>query len=389
MWDVFVKETAFVESRVIGSFSHSEPDEIEILTKGNMNIYELRKQQSKRSLSWLQNHGTCGDNIRAKTSGLPQAGRGAFAARNMPNGTFVAQLPMIHIADRSVLEMYNFANVVAKGIPVFLPRLHAGSMGYQLLLNYCYGHNQSSLLLCPYGPLTNFINHNQSLANVRLSWGRPESGNHEPSFLQQPIESFGHEKTAKLALELVATRYIEEGEEIFLDYGDEWEAAWQEHLRNWNPVDGADFYKSAADFNAELSKRLPTVFEQLNRSAEPFPPNVELRCDHFLTQVWREHYKQDTWEKLLQFHYPDYWQCEILRVHEEDGNYFYTIHMYKYEKTTAHTPSQNDIAYGVPQNALRFFDLPYTYDYFLPNTFRHDIRIPDDIFPQKWRNLKS
>ena len=29
----------------------------------------------------------------------------------------------------------------------------------QLLLNYCYGHPNSDLLLLPYAPLVNFINH--------------------------------------------------------------------------------------------------------------------------------------------------------------------------------------------------------------------------------------
>ena len=41
----------------------------------------------------------------------------------------------------------------------------------------------------------------------------------------------------------------------------------------------------------------------------------------------------------------------------------------------------------VPRSALRFFDLPYTTDLQQPTAFRHEIGIPDEIFPERWRNL--
>jgi len=40
----------------------------------------------------------------------------------------------------------------------------------------------------------------------------------------------------------------------------------------------------------------------------------------------------------------------------------------------------------VPRDAFTYFNRPYTTDMFLANAFRHDIRIPDDLFPEAWRN---
>jgi hypothetical protein len=37
-------------------------------------------------------------------------------------------------------------------------------------------------------------------------------------------------------MELVALRDIESGEELFLDYGDDWERSWQHHLETWQPA---------------------------------------------------------------------------------------------------------------------------------------------------------
>ena len=60
-------------------------------------------------------------------------------------------------------------------------------------------------------------------------------------------------------------------EEIFLDYGDEWEAAWQDHLSNWKPEPDADQYISADEMNRNNPEELKTEFEQL---IDPYPPNV-------------------------------------------------------------------------------------------------------------------
>jgi hypothetical protein len=47
-------------------------------------------------------------------------------------------------------------------------------------------------------------------------------------------------------------------------------------------------------------------------------------------------------------------------------------------------PHNNQVISGIPREAFRFFDAPYTDDSFLPNAFRHDISIRDDLFPATW-----
>lgn len=44
-------------------------------------------------------------------------------------------------------------------------------VGHQLLLNYCYGHVNSSLILFPYSPTVNCINHGSiEKANAEIRW---------------------------------------------------------------------------------------------------------------------------------------------------------------------------------------------------------------------------
>ena len=147
LWETFVRQTNFTKSRVFGSFHHDDKDEFMELDKVQGNMETLRRQQSSRSIEWLQEHGTCGDHIVAGPSTLRQAGRGAIATRDLPVGTILAQLPLIHVSQRNRLDVYP---VVHNGDKPPLPDRN-GRKSSQLLTNYCYGHEESTLLLCPYG----------------------------------------------------------------------------------------------------------------------------------------------------------------------------------------------------------------------------------------------
>ena len=41
-------------------------------------------------------------------------------------------------------------------------------------------------------------------------------------------------------MEFVAIEAIEEGEEVFIDYGEEWHDAWKRHMERWEPPRGRE-----------------------------------------------------------------------------------------------------------------------------------------------------
>jgi len=104
-----------------------------------------------REIDWLNEHALCLDGLRVAPSTIPQAGRGAFATRKFVKGEIISPVPVVHI-ERQALQIYqeNYDNFIE----------YDGEQ--QLLLNYCYGHPQSSILLFPYAPAVNFINHDRS-----------------------------------------------------------------------------------------------------------------------------------------------------------------------------------------------------------------------------------
>lgn len=94
-----------------------------------------------RSLAWLEENGSCLDNLQMKQSTNPHAGRGAFASRYIPKGAVVAPAPVIQITDRQSMSMFKVKTDPVRGDVV--------ERSEQLLLNYCFGHVNSSILLYP------------------------------------------------------------------------------------------------------------------------------------------------------------------------------------------------------------------------------------------------
>merc|ERR1712048_952430 len=154
-------QTDLISDNRLRSLLPSDVDEAKKAQKQGAAMYSL--PNAIRSDEWFEKNAYCLDNIEPRKSSLPQAGRGAFATRLISKGDIVAPAPMLHI-QKSNLHMYKDRS--SNGI--------IDHWGEQLLLNYCYGNPRSSLLLFPYSPVTNFINHNfeRSKVNSRIQWSK-------------------------------------------------------------------------------------------------------------------------------------------------------------------------------------------------------------------------
>jgi hypothetical protein len=109
--------------------------------------------------------GQCMDNIKVGNSTNPDAGRGAFANRFIPEGGLVAPAPLVHVGNYKAMKVFLPKDIPGK--PGKLEPDRDGPFNFQLLMNYCFGHGESTLILCPYGLLTAFINHSHESPNTR------------------------------------------------------------------------------------------------------------------------------------------------------------------------------------------------------------------------------
>jgi SET domain len=206
----------------------------------------------------LANDGVCMDTIQIRESTIPNIGRGAFTKQYFAAGDIVASTPVIHF-DRSQTDIVQQSLKEVHRIPHFRDHgiEYTGKViGQQLLLNYCYGHPNSNVLLLPYGPGVNFINHHTTKANVQIRW-LTKFGESElyRSGTISVMEMYELPATStKLMIEFVAIQDILPGDEIFYNYGPEFIHEWENYISNVerkNPfrheigVPNYDFYPKA------------------------------------------------------------------------------------------------------------------------------------------------
>jgi hypothetical protein len=199
--------------------------------------------RSIRDMDWLKDNGSCMDNLISKESTVPQAGRGAFARRHIAAGDVVGPAPCVHMVrdEMNMYETYFDENGHYK-INVTGNVVHQ-----QLVLNYCFGHDQSTVLLCPYGMLGNLINHSRERANAKIQWNWDLM--QHPEWLDLPPSEWVHDLSAGIVFDYTATRDIEVGEEVLIDYGASWVNAWTKFVDNWSPAVDAETYIPARELN--------------------------------------------------------------------------------------------------------------------------------------------
>lgn len=349
-----------------------------------------------RSTKWLQNNGFCLDTLKSAPSTIESAGRGAFSTRTIHEGETITISPMLHIADKDLLTIYPIRSLVqpTTGRVVYDYDRTGGPTGKQLILNYCFGHSDSSLLLFPLGSLVNLINHRRKGSNAYITWSkRADKLPNQHQYHDYTVEEMANTNKIVLTMKVVATREIAPGEEIFLDYGPQWESAWQEYQRRWeSELKGAAHPLKAKDLSDSFKGKPFEVPQTMARN--PYPPNIATAC--YLSIRERPDGKPmfdnalgvDITEWASPTTYDEYqgsnlFIVDILQRRAAAGFFYnYTV-VAKFSETRI-----EEIA-DVPHAACTFVDEPYKSDVHLDGAFRHPIGIIDSHFPQKWRDLRD
>jgi hypothetical protein len=326
---------------------------------------------AKPSLESLREHGYCLDNLLPRKSNIKEGGRGAFATRKLEEGTIVAPVPVLPI-NASSLE---------KGV---------GAKTDQLLRNYCFGHKDSSLLLYSYSSMVHLINH-YTEPNVKLRWSEASA-----ELVSKPFDSSRMDQP--LLLELVAARTIQPGDEIYLDYGHDWETAWWWHVKHWKPADEHYIPSYVMD---DASRMIRTEKEQ---KEYPYPDNVQMSCFYRYSDR-NEREKSTVQSESVDAVYTYRWSltkglfdlqnirpCSVLRRNEDPKGRWsaYAVRMFNRPGLAENEmipKSQLHIVTHVPRSAIRFVDVQGTTDQHLEGAFRKEIGL--DVFPKEWTDLAT
>lgn len=383
------QSTIWTEARTINALPENTELIDPLLQDGGTSMWHYNN--SIRDLTWLEEHGQCMDTIRDGDSTIPHVGRGAFATRFIPKGGLVGPAPLLHLPDRNILAMYS-GQEEEDGT---LHRNVSNPIHTQLLINYCFGHSESTLLLCPYGLLTSLINHHPTKPNAKIQWSREMR---HPEWKTLPVDTWGNIYHNGLSFDFVALRNITEGEEIFIDYGPEWEAAWQEHVVKYDPPQKD--YIPAFELNERKDLNIRTNLE------EPSYEDVGLKLfcreqaliEAGYTQFGNlaDDYEDDETSALYHCRVTERFDDQTYSVaifshyQDQDGNEILVDDKEEEDDDKNDDDDSNAVYNPVPSIVSRdvffFKDDYYMRDHHQRWSFRHAMMIPGDIFPTAWKN---
>lgn len=384
--DVLKAAVGAAKARRISQLLPPHPDELRKVQEAGGALM-FKNPAVHRSVEWLNEFGLCMDNIRPGASTIPNAGRGALATRAMKQGDMVAPVPLTHFPDKRILNMYDL-RLTEKGE---LVKQSDEPITRQLLVNYCYSHPQSSMIFFPSGSVVPLINHHDE-PNAKLVWSRHP--NHQRMWLELSPQELADEEHLSIGLlmEIQATRDIEPGEEIFIDYGQQWKDAWEKYNIEWemrvkNGEIPGEWPLKAIDMN---NRYFAKPFETEEELVEPYPENTMLKAFLMLQDTDNEGTLDDPkiWDSSEDsgaFHHDNLFSVSVIERSKLEESvdtlpYIYTL---RWDGGN----SKSTFIAEVPHRALTFVDKPGTSDQFF-NSFRHYIGIPDEIFPTgPWRNL--
>lgn len=316
-----------------------------------------------RSLSWLQENGICLDNLYGNKSKIIGAGQGSFASSMFLKGDILVTSPVVHVANKEYLSMKNDRQRKAKN--------------YQLLLNYCFGHARSSVLLCPYAGLTSLINHSDS-PNVEVRWSSHQY--HQTQWLKEPPEFLMKQRKTGLFFDYVALHNIEPHEEIVIDYGMQWRKEWEHHVSSWVPPEKPDDYVYSFIMNRS-PQPIKTTAERLS---DPFPENVMTVCQYCPDEEDGHHHNENNGLKWNQANGTCFSPCSVTRREHHGDTVDYTALILNGPSVSSGAIHVPFLVSHIPREAIKFVDRPGFSDQQMPNAFRHWIGLPEDMLPLAW-----
>lgn len=211
--------------------------------------------------------------------------------------------------------------------------------------------------------------------------------------------------------------------EVYLDYGEDWESAWEDHLQSWKPPPRNASFISAQEANRRTGNILPDLISGDLRAVVDHPylftgcqyevsttdETQMIRGDALSDKNWKtfsdkeilnryatagEKFDYDNGDSYASHSDRSHWPCSVLMESDSQGNR-YTVRIHQSPLRGVEPPETASDMNEVPRiltnysrSSIHYFVKSEATDQQLPNAFRHPIGFPDHLFPTQWKNLK-
>jgi hypothetical protein len=206
-----------------------------------------------------------------------------------------------------------------------------------------------------------------------------------------------------------------------MDYGEEWDEAWQQHVAAWKPPPKPtnETWITALEANEKPKAPIMENFISHDLRSVKEHPYLFTGCQYSPSEQDRKPaYKPESpvsWRNLTddeilktyssdgsRYHYPgkgyrnhydtSHWPCAVLMQEDDNTRQLtYTVRILDHPGKNRQPWSKNHlprILTKYARDSIHYFVHPYHSDQHLPGVFRHPMGFRKDQFPEQWKNLK-
>lgn len=187
---------------------------------------------------------------------------------------------------------------------------------------------------------------------------------------------------------------------MFIDYGEEWDNAWAKHVAQWrSPCQGEDSARvlsswvinnmNSDKFNSTLWNWSTDHFTVCKRDGSLVSKTIVISNDTTLATSGDGHPVSNNYEGITvddegfkhSSHDDLRMPCRVKKANMEKGTFEIVMFLDHLSSIEVHRK--------LPARNLNFIPKPYKSDMHLPGAFRHEIKIPDEIFPRHWMDVEE
>jgi hypothetical protein len=211
-----------------------------------------------------------------------------------------------------------------------------------------------------------------------------------------------------MVLDVVATRDIVPDEEVFIDYGVEWEMAWTKHVSNYGRPCESDparktsraiYLMNENKFNESYAAWSDDHFTVCKRRAIIDKDTFLIVAKEDEAQINRTSWGfnipvlESFWSitpnhvgfNLTKMH-PSNERVPCMVVSMDETEAVFDVVFFLSDPNLPPNAGKLYRVFRLPADELEMIPMPFKSDMYYKKSFRHPIKIPDSIFPEHWKD---
>jgi hypothetical protein len=180
-------------------------------------------------------------------------------------------------------------------------------------------------------------------------------------------------------------------QKVFIDYGEEWEKAWEGHIQSWEAPSAENHGSVKQMIDNVVDLKTPEELED-----DPYPENIRLSCQFVVDEEHEdeeeEYLDEEYWithdDTFMQYRDGgEHWPCEVIDRIKGGSEGIYSVEIFQSpsrDETKWTELGMRRIVEQFPRESISFRLQSRSSDHYLPGVFRQPLGLPKEMLIESW-----